>query len=381
MIFAYEAYGSSMLKLLRRCLAELVNAAIVISSVLLCFAAMEAVTRTVSPRASLWRFPNYIVEYRTALSSGMASQFDERLGWVPRANHAGRNQYDGTTYTTSAEGLRLHNYDGPGTASKGSPILAVGDSFTAGADVDDNATWPAHLERTTGRRVLNGGVASYGLDQTVLRAEDLVSRLNPETLLVSFIADDVSRTELRVRSGVAKPYFRVKGGALLLENVPVPPPTRDAEHLDAVRRVLGFSLLVDVMMRRLDRLDYWYAGITMESRAHRDGEVVACGLMSRLAELSRTVAVRTIVVAQYSPDAWQSVAVQREQRRIVARVLDCAGLNGLESLDTFDDLDRVISREGTAPYFIGGHMRSAGNALVARIIAKHLATGHLPHDE
>ena len=49
--------------------------------------------------------------------------------------------------------------------------LAVGDSFVFGDDVGDADSWPAILERLTGRRVINGGVPAFGLDQTVLRSE------------------------------------------------------------------------------------------------------------------------------------------------------------------------------------------------------------------
>lgn len=65
----------------------------------------------------------------------------------------------------------------------------------------------------------------------------------------------------------------------------------------------------------------------------------------------------------------------------MAGALDCGRLNGLEVLDGFDNLDRVVSREGTAPYFVSGHMRGSGNVLVARIIARHLVLGHARCDE
>ena len=62
-------------------------------------------------------------------------------------------------------------------ASPGAPILAVGDSFTFGDEVNDGQTWPAQLQLLTGRRVLNGGVSGYGFDQIVLRAEQLAAKI------------------------------------------------------------------------------------------------------------------------------------------------------------------------------------------------------------
>src|SRR5439155_5598788 len=56
------------------------------------------------------------------------------------------------------------------------------------------------------RRVVNAGVAGFGLDQTVLRAEQLVGMYRPEFVIVSFIADDIGRTEWARQVG-SKPYF------------------------------------------------------------------------------------------------------------------------------------------------------------------------------
>jgi hypothetical protein len=351
----------------RRGREALIGAALVFGSLLVCFVALEAAARMAAQRASLWRYPNYITAYRTALGSGVPTQYDAKLGWVPRANYKGTDHQEAVMYTASADSLRQHNYDRPPPPADGT-ILAVGDSYTEGGEVEDNASWPAHLERLTNRRVLNGGVGGYGIDQVVLRAEDLVATFKPAVLLVGLIADDIGRAELNRRSGAAKPYFAVEGGALVLRNVPVPRP--EPARLDLTRRVLGYSFLVDVLMRRLDRLDYWYAGVTMEHRAHHDGETVACLLMQRLAALP----TRTVLVAQYTPGAWQSEADRREQRRLVAHVAACARDAKLDVLDTFDAVEGAVAKDGAAPFYINWHMNDAGNALTAKLIAAHLQT-------
>jgi hypothetical protein len=121
-------------------------------------------------------------------------------------------------------------------------------------------------------------------------------------------------------------------------------------------------------MRRLDLLDYWYGGITMEHRAHRDGERVACLLMARLAALP----TRTILVAQYTPGAWRDEADRRAQRRLIDHVAGCARAAKLDVLDTFEVVERAVAKDGVAPYYINWHMNDAGNALTARAIAAHL---------
>jgi hypothetical protein len=342
-----------------------INTVVTLVSIVVGFVAFEAAGRIVAQRASLWRYPNYITAFRTAVGPGVPTQYDARLGWVPGANYKGTNRYEAVMYTASRDSLREHNHDRPPPPAEGT-ILAVGDSYTEGADVDDNSSWPAHLERLVGRRVLNGGVGGYGIDQTVLRAEDLVARFKPSVLLVGFIADDIGRAEFNRRSGGAKPYFTVEGGELILRNVPPPPP--QPARLDLARRVLGHSFLVDELMRRLELLDYWHAGVAVEHRVHHDGETVACLLMARLAALP----TRTILVAQYTPGAWQDEADRREQRRLVAHVTRCARAARLDVLDTFDAVQRAVAKDGVAPWYINWHMNDAGNALTARLIAQHL---------
>jgi hypothetical protein len=62
----------------------------------------------------------------------------------------------GTTITILEDGIRSNGRGEVRDATE--PILAVGDSFTFGAQVSDWETWPAQLEKLTGGRVINGGV-------------------------------------------------------------------------------------------------------------------------------------------------------------------------------------------------------------------------------
>lgn len=122
--------------------------------------------------------------------------------------------------------------------------------MTEGTAVGNDETWPADLERLTGRRVLNAGVRGYGLDQIVLRAERMVPELKPSTVILAFIADDISRTALSVRDGKGKPYFVPDGEGLELRNVPVQGADR-SPLMRTARQVLGYSHLFDWIVNRL----------------------------------------------------------------------------------------------------------------------------------
>ena len=74
------------------------------------------------------------------------------------------------------------------------PILALGDSYTYGEEVNNGETCSSILAALTGRKVLNAEVAGYGFDQIVLRAGLLAPTVHPSAVVVSFIADDLRRT-------------------------------------------------------------------------------------------------------------------------------------------------------------------------------------------
>ena len=141
-------------------------------------------------RASTWTWlfawPNYVLDARRVLAQtdNGRSVHDERLGYRPRPGHTAPG------ITIDPEGLRT---TGAAPAGDKAPILAVGDSFTFGEEVADGESWPADLQRITGRRVLNGGVSGYGFDQIVLRAEALAPVYKPGAIIVAFIADDIRR--------------------------------------------------------------------------------------------------------------------------------------------------------------------------------------------
>ena len=139
---------------------------LVVASILVGLMAGEIGTRA-STWVYLFTWPNFVLDARTVLARQDSGRYvhDDRLGYVPRAGYAAPG------LTIDSDGLRpTGEQTGP---RQGAPILAVGDSFTFGDEVNDGQTWPAQLQHLTGRRVLNGGVSGYGFDQTVLRAEQL----------------------------------------------------------------------------------------------------------------------------------------------------------------------------------------------------------------
>jgi lysophospholipase L1-like esterase len=259
-----------------------------------------------------------------------------------------------------AHGLR--STGAPPAGAPSGPILAVGDSYTFGEDVADEETWPAQLQRLTGRRVLNGGVAGYGFDQVVLRAESLAAIHRPSAILVGAIAADIERTEMRRLWRKDKPWFAVVDGQLELRGVPVPRVVPSA-----AQRLLWRHPLLEQAIRLLP---LEWTGRHVRVAPAGSGEAIACRLTGRLAGLQRTSGARVVVLAMYDPVAWDHPAYAGEQRRMMRALLDCAAGNGLATLDSFGALSAAPRPR---QLYLGAHFNAAGNLVIARCVAAALS--------
>ena len=348
---------------------------LVMASLLVTFLGAELAVRTFGSDDRRWEFGNFVTGPSVTEGRWRTMQPDKLLGYVPRPGYSGTDHGGRALLTFDEHGLRVHRRDAPPPAQETPPVLVVGNSYAMGEEVADDQTFPAHLQTILDRRVLNGGVLGYGIDQMVLRAAQLVPAFRPDLLVVSFIADDVRRTEMRVLWGVDVPYFDIVDGALQLRNVPVPPPVAAMEPLDPVRRVLGYSFLIDVVMRRVGMTSYWLKGQPGHfERAHDQGERVACLLMDRLWRLGQAHGARVLVVAQYTPHAWLRESTLLFEAQIIGKLLACARASGLETLDTHRGVEAAVRKGGIERYYINRHMNDAGNRLTADLIARKLTS-------
>jgi hypothetical protein len=282
---------------------------------------------------------------------------DPVLGRLPKPGLVVHEPFRGTV-TIGPHSVRLNR--NPDVAERPT-IVAVGDSYTFGQDVSDSDSWPAALERLLGRRTINGGVNAFGLDQAVLRGEQLAELYEPELLIVGFIPHDVERCEYSYFLGHPKPYFELDGTGLRQHLAPVP-----SSWFASIRP----RLLATVASAFLFEHTFVWEGPEKEV-VHHDGKEVACRLMQRLAELGRAHGMSVLVLAQS-----QDASLEAGEAAIKDHVLGCARTAGLRTLDLFPLLMDVPD-EQRAELF-SGHMTAAGNRFVAAAIAKLVAANDAP---
>lgn len=292
--------------------------------------------------------------------------YDPSLGWAPIPGSAGTLL--GKPLSFTAGGTREQNRDRP--PATGPLIIAFGDSMTEGYGVGNDETWPAHLERLTGRPVLNAGVRGYGLDQMVLRAERLVPELKPATIVLAFIADDISRTALSVRDARGKPYFVPEGPGLALSNVPAQAAGRSSLVM-AARSLLDYSRLVDRIVNGLGVQQAWYG---REVGTGVDPFIVSCRLMERLAALAKREGATALVVALPEQGVFFDAKAAAGQHEALTEVLGCAAKAGLPTLNARAAFEKENVGRDIDAYYAMMHFTDRGNALAARAIAAALAS-------
>lgn len=115
-------------------------------------------------------------------------QPDPRLGYRLRPSFHGEDvalsgEFE-VPVETDALGLRPHGGRRPPVGG----VLALGDSLTFGEGVTAGETYSARLEDALGVPVADAGVPGYSSRQAALLAEELVPRLRPRVVLITFEA-------------------------------------------------------------------------------------------------------------------------------------------------------------------------------------------------
>jgi hypothetical protein len=344
--------------------------ALVIGSILFSLLLLELGVRATRGWETLTHWPNLVVQARTlSWARGDSSRAvpDTRLGFVGRPNFVssdGELTYDARSLrpTPAPEGVTLAE----------PPVLVVGDSYAHGDEVRDSETWPARLQALIGRRVINAGMSGYGIDQMVLRAEIVAAEAKPAAIVLSFIADDARRAEMKRVWGAEKPYFESVDGKLVVRNQPVPPSPDPASTLDLWQWLFGWSALVDEVLKSQGWQYEWqldYARVLPRG----EGARLSCAMLKRLA----AIGVPVLVVAEYDPYHWQNDDYRAITRATDDIVLACAKAAGFATLDLFETIDKGVREKGLWAIYRRNHPGPAGTELAAKRIAEELKTRRL----
>jgi hypothetical protein len=120
-------------------------------------------------------------------------------------------------------------------------VVAIGDSYTYGAEVDADQTYSAYLQRLLpSSQILNMGVTAYGIDQAVLKYLRHGRVYRPDLIVFGVFGPDYVRVPLSFFR-FAKPVFQLDANnELVLTRTPVPPPEEMYRKLTAEMPPLSY---------------------------------------------------------------------------------------------------------------------------------------------
>ena len=271
---------------------------------------------------------------RKAIPFGANIERDPQLGWRMKRNYrSAKASHNSRGFRGSQE---FH------ARPAGRRILAIGDSFTYGNRVGDDATYAARLGALLDADVINAGVNGYGVDQALLMWEAEGRRLGPDTVILGYFTDDFHRNAFTV-GALTKPRFVLSedGTRLVYE------PPQQAEVLTAWRsRIFG---LLHLNWRRIaDHLGFPPASML------RERQDLSERLLARLQASVSAAGARLVVLiiphcayprgGHYGP--W-----------IAARIAETCASLGLTYVDFTDMTDRSLYHK--CHWNEEGHRRAA----------------------
>jgi hypothetical protein len=215
--------------------------------------------------------------------------------------------------------------------------------------------------------LINGGACAYGIDQSYMRALELIKEHEPRTLLLSLIYEDIERAGHNIRQGLPKPYFTYEDGKLILHEISdrvfEEAQKYTTADLSLGRRILRESYVVTHFIDHY-KPKYWLGLVNHPAENHP--VAVACQLMQDLERQATAANVEFFVVAQYYDKE------VLDSNSSMSELLNCLENTPVRVIDTFA---AIKSREKEIHrYYFGSftHMTGAGNKLIADTIAQRL---------
>lgn len=309
------------------------------------------------------------------INSNRVIEYDPILGWKLVEN------YKSKSLNTIEYGIRK-NF--PNTTLKQNSILAVGDSFTVGSEVKDYESWPAQLELMLKNSVLNAGVGGYGSDQIILRTTELLDKVNPKHVILSFLNDDILRVKYTIFTH-PKPYYFFKNNTLIFN-----PPNKFINTYEfvgghysefIVSKFKAFFARFYIVDKILGSRypEFWYNfGEKKIATSEKIDEVeVTCALLKDLQSTLLKKNIKLSLVMQYGGNF---VVDNTSQRNNDKHVIECSKNLEINIIDTFKDL-KYIAKSDINKFKIlyvmrsensYGHMSKYGNKFIADLIYKSL---------
>jgi len=331
----------------------------------------EIAIRSVSPQPLfLTRAPNiFFIRY------------DPLLGWANKEGAGGRYSPDPAIPETD---IRINPQGFRGALpAPGKPavhrILFLGDSNTFGYGVEEEQRYSNLIATLSGNwfEQLNLGVFAYGPDQEALLLEKQGLAYQPATIILGISAGDLSDLMYSINGGAAKPYFRLFGDRLMVQNEPVPDnvPYMKAGSVTRLNRALyDYSHLYRLLVFRKVFSSVYMQGVaSVAEMDENEAFNVMTALISGMNQICKENNIRFVTLL--IPHGTWVEGMKRGEGvpgyfPLLKKRLSADGVLYLDSTPVLLD----AARRGEKPFFDKDpiHLTALGNRLIAGILLPRL---------
>ena len=330
---------------------------------------------------------------------------DPEIGWVLRPDGYGHYKDQMNFYHVNRQGFRGFRSTTLIPRSGVTRIMAFGDSFAFGSELQEKDVWTTVLNATLGNaEVINSGVPGYGHDQAFLLSERLIPKFHPDIVLLGFQPENTNRNVSVLRAfytnehylPFTKPRFRLQNGRL--ELLPNPLQSIDeyrkayedpitsfpvlGEHDDYYGRhlldrpFLDRFAVVRLLRLALLRLVFSKSPVTVDHLFDPKSEAVQLTIAIMDAWYDKVKAAGATPVIVVLPNSPVIDEIFRSGRMPHQTYLDHWTQKGMNFVDP-SAFFAADPKGAPHLYLRGGHHSSVGAALVAESVAAYLRREHL----
>lgn len=295
---------------------------------------------------------------RGALAHGLTGdRSDPLLGWDTPGHVRGR-----TPSESKPHGTRR--------------IVAIGDSFTFGDQVETDETFSARLEEMLpGTEVLNLGVRAYCVGQMLLKLSAIGTRYDPDVVIFAVYGPDYLRTSLGFYR-FAKPRFEIGPDRkdVAVRDTPIASREETYERLRAEQWPLSWTFAF--FRQELMRSRMWRSWSTHDRVYREESDALHEMLLREARDVARRSGAEILFV--YVPDASEFETPLRVSwdRASFRRLFAGMGAPRVDLVPAL--LARHSPEEIRRRFYVwtgdqAGHFSREGNAAVARILANRIS--------
>lgn len=255
-------------------------------------------------------------------------------------------------------------------------VVAVGDSFTYGAEVAAAETFSKALEQSLCRsEVINMGVSGYGIGQAFLKYRLIGQRYRPDVVVFGIHPPNLERMSLAFFAA-AKPVVAMgaDGNSLDVRNQPVPEP---AAELARIQVQASNEVRVLALMRNVYRYVMWraFGADAFLDRMGRTTEVLLRTMKREVEDSGGRLLVLQIPMGEVftTGNAWHD-----DMNRALLGTYERAGIDYIDLEKTWraagDPAKAAAANYVPRGEDAFGHLSVEGNKAAATLLAEKIKT-------